>query len=384
MPTETPSAPLTSSTDQVMEHLQAICKSSAFLPSKRSQEFLRYVVMEALHGRADLIKERNIAHEVFSKGDDFEPGEYSLVRVKAGEVRKRLADYYKSASEEAVRIELPVGSYAPRIHFSGKTAVPDPFPAEPAITAAEDKTGKSSRRRFLLAAGGTVTAAVVAACTWPLLRPKPALDLLWRPVLATRQPLLIFLPVLHETDDDLTDLVGIGPVVALRQAADFFTEHHHPYNLRFGADLTFSDLREQPSLLLGGYTADWTRRILSNLRYVPFASGDVQVERSFVDTQTKKVWTAIRRTQTPYADTDYGVLCRLFDSISGQIVFLAVGTWTFGTEGAASLLFQPDHFSALMQQAPKNWESKNFQAVVRVSVIGNTSSPPQIVASHFW
>jgi hypothetical protein len=47
-------------------------------------------------------------------------------------------------------------------------------------------------------------------------------------------------------------------------------------------------------------------------------------------------------------------------------------------------LFYPELFSGLVAHAPVNWETKNFQAVIRVSVIGTTPSTPQIVATHFW
>jgi hypothetical protein len=96
------------------------------------------------------------------------------------------------------------------------------------------------------------------------------------------------------------------------------------------------------------------------------------------------MWTAVKHPPNPYVDVDYGILCRLFDSITGQIVFLAVGTQTFGTEGAASLLFNPELFAQVVKQAPSNWETRNLQAVIRVSVIGTTPSTPQLVATHFW
>lgn len=378
-------------TDQVIAHLEVICQSPAFLPSKRSRQFLRYVVLETLHGRGDLIKERNIAHAVFGKGDDFEPSEYSLVRVKATEVRKRLLDYYQSDPDPEVRIELPLGGYLPRIHFRGPViTVSESSPDATGESALEHRGRIFNRRQVFWIAGGVLGVAA-SASMWTFLHPvstplhteSTPLDLLWRPVFATRLPLLIFLPVIHEQRTKLTDWVGIGPAAALSNTAKFLTERHYPYEVRFGADLTFSDLRQGPSLLLGGFHVGWTRRILRNLHFAPL-TGDNSTERSFVDTQTKQVWTAVKHPSKPYVDVDYGILCRLFDSSSGQIVFLAVGTWTFGTEGAASLLFDPDQFAALVKHAPTDWETKNFEAVVRVSIIGNTPSVPQIVASYFW
>jgi hypothetical protein len=223
------------------------------------------------------------------------------------------------------------------------------------------------------------------------LRKNEPLDLLWRPVFATKSPLLIFIPVMRKRDGDLTEWVGIGPAAAMRRAADVLAEHHYPYHLRFGAELTFAQFREQPSLLLGGYDVDWTLHMTRDLRFAPLLSKEIGKqpyietgERGFIDKQTNQIWKRVQHPPNPYADVDYGILCRLFNSESGQIVFLAVGTQTFGTEGAANLLFSPELFSSLIKQGPINWETKNFQAVIRVSVIGTTPSNPQLVASYFW
>lgn len=367
------------SAGSVLEHLDAVCTSPVFISSKRCQQFLRYVVREAIQGRGEQIKERNIAQEVFGKGSNFEPGEYSLVRVKAGEVRKRLSDYYESAPPNGIRIELPVGSYVPRIHATHE-APPVLEPAEAATSLSAKSLG---RRRFFWIAGGSV-GLLGAVSVAPFLLPKATpLDLLWRPVFATKAPLLIFIPVMHEPNGRMTEWVGIGPAAALRRAADFLDAHHYPYHLRFGAELTFAQLREQPSLLLGGFEVDWTLRMTRDLRFAPLLNPETG-ERAFIDKQTKQTWKAVKQLSNPYVDVDYGILCRLFDSTTDQIVFLAVGTQTFGTEGAASLLFNPELFAEVVKQAPSNWERRNIQAVIRVAVIGTTPSTPQLVATHFW
>jgi hypothetical protein len=378
---------LKSEAGKALEHLDAICTSPSFAPSKRCQEFLRYIVLETVEGRGDQIKERNIAREVFGKGEDFEPGEFSLVRVKAGELRKRLSDYYQSTPGDGIRIELPPGSYVPRI-----CAHPEPAVAAAAAEPRLDPRLEPvvipppppvHRRRFLWLACGTAAAAS-AAGLYPLLHHKAGpLDELWRPVFATKVPLLIFIPVMREKDGSITEWVGIGPSAALRRAADFLTSHRYPYHLRFGSELTFSQLREQPSLLLGGFEVEWTLRMTHDLRFAPYEDPNTGL-RAFIDRQTKQTWEEVKHAPNPYVDVDYGILCRLFDSVSGQIVFLAVGTQTFGTEGAASLLFDPSLFAAVIQRAPANWDTKNFQVVIRVAVIGTTPSPAEIVATHFW
>lgn len=372
-------------------HLDEVLKSTSFASSPRSQEFLRYIVRETVEGRGDSIKERNIAHEVFGRGINFEPGEDSLVRVKAREVRKRLAEYYDSAPESPFLIEMPLGGYLPRIQVVEQAPASDQTPS----SQGEGAGKPFDRRRFAWMVGGSLgilgTVSIVGLAN---LHRSP-LDLLWKPIFATKTPLLVFIPILTERSDGaLSDRVGIGPAAALRRASDFLTKHNYPYNLRFGADLTYAQLREQPSLILGGFSSIWTLEMTRDLRFtfVNNQGGDRQslTSRGLVDglvlfdKQTKQVWQAVNPKPEGYADQDYGILCRLFDAASGQIVLLAGGITTFGTEAAACVFFDPASFAEVVKKAPVDWETKNLQAVIRVSINSTTPSSPQIVATHFW
>lgn len=72
---------------QVEAHLERILASEAFKTSRRSQDFLRFVVGRVLAGQGDSIKERTIAVEAFGRPADYDSSEDSYVRVKASEVR---------------------------------------------------------------------------------------------------------------------------------------------------------------------------------------------------------------------------------------------------------------------------------------------------------
>jgi TolB-like protein len=105
-------------TGLVRLHLQQILDSHAFSGSKRTQDFLRLIVEHALAGEVDSLRERMIGAEMFGRPIDYDTGSDSVVRVKATEVRKRLAQYYLETDEKTgVRIELPSGSYVPRFTF---------------------------------------------------------------------------------------------------------------------------------------------------------------------------------------------------------------------------------------------------------------------------
>ncbi len=73
------------------------------------------MVEQSLAGRADQVKERLIGMEVFGRAPDYDANADPVVRVTAGETRKRLAQYYYDPEHIGeLRIELPIGAYVPQ------------------------------------------------------------------------------------------------------------------------------------------------------------------------------------------------------------------------------------------------------------------------------
>src|ERR1700694_5999171 len=96
------------SPEAVREALTRVLASTEFRTSKRSQEFLRYVVEHTLNGHRDMLKERTIGIEVFGRPTSYDPSDDATVRVKAGEVRKRLGIYYAGVgAHNAIRTDSP-------------------------------------------------------------------------------------------------------------------------------------------------------------------------------------------------------------------------------------------------------------------------------------
>src|SRR5579859_1011814 len=122
---------------QVRDELRKILASEAFKGGKRAQDFLQLVVEHALAGRLDSLRERMLGVEMFGRPVDYDTANDAVVRVKASEVRKRLAQYYRSlGNPPPVRIDLPTGSYVPTFSFGAAAqAAPESSlvsqPAEP-------------------------------------------------------------------------------------------------------------------------------------------------------------------------------------------------------------------------------------------------------------
>src|SRR5580658_1060853 len=163
--------------------LNQVLQSQGFRASRRSQDFLRYVVERTLEGQADALKERTIGIDVFGRSTSYEPSDDATVRVKAGEVRKRLGLYYAGqGATDPVRIELPAGTYIPEFRW---VEVPGAAPPqEPAPAAMLQQSLRDHRFKWI--AAGVVVLLAIAAIGWWLARGRSsatALDQFWSPVL---------------------------------------------------------------------------------------------------------------------------------------------------------------------------------------------------------
>ena len=102
----------------IREQLERLLLHQTFRNSKRYPSLLRYVVEHTLEGNVEPLKERTLGIEVFGREIDYDTNLDHIVRSTAGEIRKRIAQYYhESGHESEIRIDLPSGSYVPEFHW---------------------------------------------------------------------------------------------------------------------------------------------------------------------------------------------------------------------------------------------------------------------------
>ncbi len=103
----------TVSAEDVRGQLQRILASSPFLNARRASQFLRFVVEGTLAGE-DGFKEYLIGIEVFQRPQNYDPKDDPVVRIEAGRLRKKLAEFYAGPGvNDPILIELPKGGYVP-------------------------------------------------------------------------------------------------------------------------------------------------------------------------------------------------------------------------------------------------------------------------------
>ena len=102
---------------EVQALLNTILESQPFRTSKQCKDLLRYVVEHSLRGDDAALRERIIGAEVFGRKPSYDTNEDPVVRMRAADVRKRLAQFYQSLERDTpvLHIELQPGSY--RVRF---------------------------------------------------------------------------------------------------------------------------------------------------------------------------------------------------------------------------------------------------------------------------
>src|SRR5438445_9969713 len=105
--------------------IEKLLGSHALHGSESLCKLLRYLANHSLDHPGTSPKEYQIATEVFGRQQDFDPHVDSMVRVQAGRLRTKLAEYYASeGADDQIMVELSKGTYAlafhPRTHGAGR------------------------------------------------------------------------------------------------------------------------------------------------------------------------------------------------------------------------------------------------------------------------
>jgi hypothetical protein len=394
----------------VRAHLTRILDSPAFRGSKRSSDFLRYVVEETLQGHTDGLKERTLGVTVFERAPDYDTNQDPVVRNTAGQVRRRLAQFYQeSTNGDKVRIELPAGSYIPDIARvpTGVAILPEP-PLPPPLPLPPPRTG----RRWWLPLSAAALIAAAVALWWYAGESGPAHSAVtefWDPILRQPGNVVICVGQGHayklagdwdrRFDEALARGVGVtGPPVPVADVMPVFSQYvalsdmlaatrltalfagfGKQADVRGGRNTGLEDLRRKPVVLVGAMNNDWTLNLTGELRFYFESDGN----RVFVrDRQnpSRRDWVA--RTDVPITQTpvDYAIVTRVFNPTTEQSIVVAAGIRGAGTEAAGEFLTRADH----LQKAPRMGHVKNVQFVLAAKLFSGSPGPPAVIASHIW
>lgn len=422
----------------ILQEMENILKSNPFRTSSRSKQFLSYVVLKCLDGHIEELKERTIGAEVFKRNPNYSTGDDPVVRVQAGEVRRRLEQYYHSAPAALpVHIEIPLGSYVPEFRWHApESAIEIPVsviqhahqvedgladtPSEPATAA---NAPKRFRPRVWIVAACVLclllTGLVISLAVRNQSHPQSTIDKFWSPVFNSSQPVLICLarPIAYrptldmykryaeahpgtfqnevERENEVLPLdpnekiawkdieilpgygVASGDVDLAVRLSILLTRTNKPSQVRIGSTYSFEDLRNSPTVVGGAFNNRWTMQMTSNLHFVPIYMVGIQEQ-----IPSGRLWNADIGPKGYI--TDYAIVTRLIDSKTGQFFVALAGLGTAGTQTAGEFVSTPKCLEEGLRTAPADWYKKNLQIVLQTTVTDSIPGPPHVIASYYW
>jgi hypothetical protein len=411
--------------DAIRAQLERMVSDPLFRNSRRFPAFLRYVVEHTLNGSPEALKERTLGIEVFGRQPNYDTNADPVVRVTAGEIRKRIAQYYHDDIHQTeVQIDLPPGSYVPAFHIpemfspaaspvSNAVAPPEPPPAP----ATAGNRSVASRRLAYLAVA-VACAAILTAAVWlkPWL-PNTALDQFWAPVFESPDGVLLcigqrsFMALSQEPqqrpNEDVTHIaqtrkdhptapitlgelyytgsqnVALHDAETLGRVAGLLHSRSKPYRMLSENSANFADLRQGPVVLVGAFDNGWTLRLTVPMRFSFEREG---THLRIRDRQNPAAKGFSIDTDMPYMNLteDYAIISRVWEPTTERTIVVAGGIMGYGTVAAGEFLTEPAYLAAAVKLAPAHWERKNMQFLIATKVINGISGPPRLVDQYFW
>ena len=429
--TKTPQGPTNL---QIQQVLSSILGSSVFRTSKQSQRLLEYLVDQTLQGHEEMLKERIVGAQVFERNADYNTGDDPIVRVRAGDLRKRLAQYYTAEGrEDDIRIEILPGSYHPTFSFSSRNdsidrvaEAADTIPEPTATEAASSRTLKTALsptmqrlvplfRKHRVVVGAALCLVVLISTGLVYRMQKTAADMFWEPVLKSPEPALIYFgtsavyslsfevldnyrashPLEQQgqeffvdfppgTKIDAKDLVPandrvmVNDFAAAAEVVTFLNHHGKPFDLRWGHDISPGDLKHSPVILIGAFNNYLTLDLTNQLRF-EFTGGNQIKDRANPQLSWSVVWDAKGNCLD-----DYAIVSRLVRPKSGATVITAAGIGQEGTQAAGEFLNNPQQIANAVKGLPRNWDQKNMQILLHIKGGYGAPNSVSVESVYVW
>lgn len=389
----------------ILDELNTILANSHFRGSKRYPALLNYVVNAALDGRSADLKERTLGVEVFGRDPDYDTNADPVVRVSAGEVRKRIAQFYhENGHSSRVQIELPLGSYVPEFsRVGGEDGDSEPAAGPSLLQTAAASRAPLARLVFPVVVAVLLAAAAAAAYFYPrhpaaANSTNSAIDSLWAPLLQSSAPVVIVVGITHPDkmppeppqtsfDKHLANPnhhFSVQSAIALARVAGNLQQHGKGYEIKEAPETNLTDLRSRALILVGARNNESTLQVINPLRF-HFQFDKSAIER-IQDAQNPKQqsWMIDRSRPFSSVTTDYAIVARFLNEATDRPVLVIAGLGPFGTEAAGVFVCSPRYLEEARKQLPAGWENKNVEMVLKTNVTGGNAGPPTLLAATAW
>ena len=408
--------------EQLFQQIEAITKSHSLRGSESLCKLLLYLAKQSLDHPDAPLKEYQIATEVYGRPADFDPQSDSTIRVQAGRLRMKLAEYYASeGAADPIVVKIPKGSY----HLTFEARAGQQLPQLQTVPARELKpqnpevVSVSPQWRVaavVLLAGFLIALMVLAGVLWnrrtPALpsanssaaKPSGPLATFWRPfTTGVEAPWVIFSNAAfvgrpetgmryYNSRADAKSAVydhytGVGEVLAIHALDDAFGGLGRNIRVKRGSLFTLDDVKNNNLIFVGSPSENLSLLDIPGTQEFVFqraASGARQGDLTIVSRhpQPGEAGTYMASPSNVPLTEDYALVGLVPGVEPGRYVMILAGTTTFGTQGAVEFACRPDSVEKLLRAIPDagGGQIKPFEALVRVKIARGVPVDTELVA----
>jgi hypothetical protein len=393
--------------DQCFQQIEKLTNSHILRGSESLCRLLRYLAEHSLDHPGGTLKEYQIATEVLDRGASFDPQSDSTVRVQAGRLRMKLAEYYgHEGIDDPIVVDLPKGSYALSFHLRTLELAPGPQSTRK-VPSAEPAVSRTQRNRWMIAclvvsallvlATGNILALWRArsrsqANTAPAAAVPRVYQTFWkRFVGGPQEPWVIFsngnfvgrpetgMRYFNPASDlrrvILDHYTGVGEVLAVHELDRVFGLFERPIRVKRGSLFSLDDANNNDLIFIGSPAENLTllkipgaqefvfQRAVSGLR-----KGDLALRNEHPLPGEPTIYMATPAGQP--TTEDYAVICLRPGLDPARSMLILAGSTTLGTQAATEYVTRADYLSELLQRlhVSRPEELRSFEALLHVEI----------------
>ncbi len=409
------------SPEQFFQQIDNIIRSHSLRGSESLCKLLQYLAKQSLYHPDAPLKEYQIATEVYGRPTDFDPQSDSTIRVQAGRLRVKLAEYYAGeGAADPILVKIPKGSY--HLTFEARAIEPQhqalsvpPREAPPPSVVVEAIPARWRVAFILLLVGFITSLVVLGSPLWTRKKSEPAiaassapravgpLAALWRPFASgEEEPWVIFsnaafvgrpetgMRYYNSRQDSKIAVydhyTGVGEVLAIHALDDAFGTLGRKIRVKRGSLFTLDDVKNNNLIFVGSPSENLSLLDIPGTQEFVFqrvASGPRQGDLSIVSKHPKPGESSayLASPSGGSLTEDYSVVGLVPGVESGRYVMILAGTTTFGTQGAVEFVCRRESVEKLLREIPGSGAPiRPFEALVRVKIARGVPVGSELVA----
>jgi hypothetical protein len=409
---------------RVQEQVDRLRNSQTLHGADSLCRLLQYLADHAVDHPGVPLKEYQIATELYGRPADFDPQADSMVRVRVGRLRQKLAEYYESeGANDPVALDIPKGSYLLQIHprFERSASVGNTLLPAPGTPRASPTVSRSTFLSIVIVLSALLILSVISIfliTTDSLLAvrrapktiitsaPGPPRDLsiFWNGFRkGSEPPWVIFSNAKFVGRPDLglryynpkrdPDAVifdhytGVGEVLGVHDLDMVFKQLGEELRVKRGSLFTLDEAKSNDLIFIGSPSENLTLLDIPvsrefQFRSVPSGPRKGNTEILNVHSQPGEAHEYLASPSNVPITEDYAVITLAPGLDHEHSVLILAGTTTFGTQAAVEYVSSEESLRVLLSSLAVSSPAqlRPFEALIHVKVAGGVPIESQLVS----